>query len=825
MKFQLTFYYITAKEHQKFDGSISNLQELDALISDPMVEKNIAGCRAGDASCKGRLPAIVWQGLPMLTNAEKGQRLHKNMVNNRKFLVDLDHIEGTFKSVADGQEKQITPQLIWQQIKSFADFDEYKIQMAFITPSGKGLKLICEMNDLDDDILACQRRLVSHFNVEKYYDEVNVDYSRLAFVSTADDILYIKDELFFLSESNSKRLVESMDNFSSDRAEENVSKSKEARCKPGCSNRFELNEATLEEYRDIEFRGRKVRDIVDEWVVEKGTKAGWMNSNGVVHAGEVHSIHQGLLKDIRNLCGNEPLKMISVIPLWGHEIEEVFNQAKFICNRNTSDYIEKNFFLWLRDKGYLNEPGKAETEEDEEEGRLQYQNLLDTMPTLPPIIREFVNSAPPRFKIPTIGALLPIIGTLTSYACADYFDGERHTTSFQFVTYAPPGGGKSFCKKFLCLLEILQQRQELIEARERLYDTFTTTKSQNKDGVARPVLQKRILPAKFSEVQLYQQLYDNRGLHLFTFCPEIDTLLRQIRGNGLSDLLRMAYDNDESGQTFRSASTFKGMVRIYWNLIATGTPERIFAFFKQNTDGLNTRITMLPLFDTRFSKFEPWKPLKTKDWETIHKIVKQFDANTYEDPVEAFGEEELRTCESLEEFDKKFSWNFKVKERSDRDLSYLHPDLLKWLEAKRKEAVKAENDALYDFSKRSANKGFRAGIVANELWGNKRDKNTMKKVQNFCNWWTEVEQFGTLSVFGASYNEDNAEVRKELLRRSMQNVDIFEMLADTFTFSDVEVARTKTRKATPARNIIHLWIKEGFVKKIEKGKWQKIKKK
>lgn len=823
MNAQLQFHYITAKEHQRFDGCIKNLQELDALLSNPMVEKNIAGCRAGDKTCKGKLPAIVWQGVPMLTNADKGQRLHKNMVSNRKFLIDLDHIEGSFKSVFDGQDVPITPQFIWQQIHNFSDFEDYKIQLAFVTPSGKGLKLVCEMNDLDVDILECQKRLVSHFHVEKYFDEVNIDYSRLAFVSTADDILYIKEELFTLSEANTARLADSIKNFSPEQAE--ADEPKKPKEKSESNNRFELNEETLEQYRDVEFRGRKVREIVDEWVVEKGTKAGWMNSNGVVHAGEVHSIHQGLLKDIRNLCGNEPLKMISVIPLWGHELEEVFNQAKFVCNRNSSDYIEKNFFLWLRDKGYLNEPGKVEAEDGEEEGRLQYQDLLDSMPTLPPIIREFVNSAPPKFKIPTIGALLPIIGTLTSYACADYFDGERHTTSFQFVTYAPPGGGKSFCKKFLCLLEILQQRQELIEARERLYDTFTTTKSQNKDGVARPVLQKRILPAKFSEVQLYQQLYDNRGLHLFTFCPEIDTLLRQIRGNGLSDLLRMAYDNDESGQTFRSASTFKGMVRIYWNLIATGTPERIFAFFKQNTDGLNTRITMLPLFDTRFSKFERWKPLKTKDWETIHKIVRQFDANTYEDPVDIFGEEELRSCESLEDFDKKFSWNFKVKERMDRDLSYLHGDLLKWLEVKRKEAVKADNDALYDFSKRSANKGFRAGIVANELWGNKRDKLTMKKVQDFCNWWTEVEQFGTLSVFGAGYNEDQTEIRKELQRRSMQNADIFDMIPETFVYSDVEVARNKTHKATPARNIIHLWIKEGFVKKIEKGKWQKIKKK
>ena len=38
------------------------------------------------------------------------------------------------------------------------------------------------------------------------------------------------------------------------------------------------------------------------------------------------------------------------------------------------------------------------------------------------LFREFVSTAPEDFKFPMIIALLPVMGTLTSYLKADYYD-------------------------------------------------------------------------------------------------------------------------------------------------------------------------------------------------------------------------------------------------------------------------------------------------------------------------------------------------------------------------------------------------------------------
>lgn len=815
---KLAYYVVERKEHTYFSKGIISVDDFKALCSNPKVTELVCDYRNGDAQAKGKLPAVVWQGYPVLNYDQKGARLQHNLVGNYHYLIDLDHIE---PKEDDNSMFPTTPKVVWSFIKSFNDFDKWKIRLAFITPSGKGLKIVAE-KDGETSIKEAQEAFIEHFNMGKYFDEVNFDLSRLSFVPTIDDILYLDDKLFELSDENYDTMtngIVQMNEMTEDERKQ-LYQSKTNDTKPSKDeDRVEQPETKFGQNKDFEFRGWPAAHIVEKWTLERGSQLG-MVVGGVPYKGEVHSLHYNILSDIRNMCENNPYIMTDVIPHFGHPDEEIFAQAKKICSYRTTGKMPYNFWQWLKVNNFLEEPKPESDSDDEDPLASPYKDLIDRMPELPPIIKDWVAAAPYEFKIPTINALLEFLGTLTTYAKATYFDGEEHTSSFFSVIWAPPGGGKSFVKKFNYLHSQLRNREEIISQRERLYDAFVTKKSDNKDAPEKPALCKRFLQPKFSEVQLFTQCFENKGAHLHTYCPEIDTFGRGVKG--LSDLLRIAWDNDETGQQFRSSQTFKGTVALFWNVCLTGTPERVLAMFHDVLDGLVTRISITPIFNADFAEYKPWKKIPINKLRQHEKIVARFDSMTYEDPIDEYTPEELQSINDIEEFDKSIKWRFKVRPRISRDLSYLHKPLLKWLKAVRQDSLKSSDQALYTFSKRSANKGFRGGLVANELWDNPQTERGKQKVLDFCNWWTEVEHFCTMYVFGPKYNEKQGELNKTL--SSMTTVKwstIWDDLPIEFTMADVDAVKAKHKVFTNATAIISLWKSEKLLTKIEKKKWKK----
>lgn len=801
----LPIKYINRKENRTLDGQLTSVEELRHFCSKDVIRIKVKEYRGGKANAKGELPALIFQGYPLKADNVQGARLAQNMVSNRKYLIDLDHIESE-------EDRNVTPESVWKLIKSFSDFEKWNVQLAFITPSGKGLKIVCEMPDVDvATILDCQRSFVEHFCVERWYDEVNIDFSRLAFVPKEDDILYCSDDLFTLKPYNEQRLKNEMAKGEKD--------DEPVKSKKTPYSRATLDEEELKSYDEFEFRNHRLKDVVHEWTMYRGEQLGII-VNGKPFAGEVHSLHYNILRDIRNMCESNPVLMTAMMPAFGHELTEIFNQAKKVCSYNTNGRIPSNLWHWMKDKGYLGERNVNVEDDDDDEQDSPYEDLLSRMPELPPIIKDWVKAAPADFRIPTISALLEILGTLTTYAQAEYFDGMMHTSSFFTVIWAEAAGGKSFVKKFMYLLDKIRSREDIINARERLYDSLVNSRSDNKDKPEKPSLCKRILEPKFSEVQLFTQCFENKGMHLHTYCPEIDTLGRGIRG--LSDLLRIAWDNDATGQQYRSSQTFKGTVNLFWNLIVTGTPERVLHFFNDVTDGLVTRITITPIFASEFAPYRPWKKINDKVLQKHYEIMERFDEQTYVDPIEVATPEMLAGYKDIKAFDSNINWKFEVRPRITRDLSYLHAPLLKWTAQCIKRASYGPDNAYGTFTKRSANKGFRAALIANELWGNPTSEKMQQKIMDFCMWWSEVELFSTYYIFGTRYNKKRAEVKESMnYCKPMRYGTLWDELPDEFTIGDIIANSQRMHVLTTPRSIISAWKKEGLIEKTGKNQWRK----
>lgn len=138
---------------------------------------------------------------------------------------------------------------------------------------------------------------------------------------------------------------------------------------------------------------------------------------------------------------------------------------------------------------------------------------VTSMPTPPPVIRELISIAPEDFVIPTINALMPILGTLTSYVRAeDKANAKTLSTSFFSILYAPPSSGKSFVERYInLLLRDLFLRDEVNDARDAVFARFQQKKSANDRGEVVPQTSVRIMEAKNSEAEFLRNSVPTQG--------------------------------------------------------------------------------------------------------------------------------------------------------------------------------------------------------------------------------------------------------------------------------------------------------------------------
>ena len=141
----------------------------------------------GDASLKRKLPAFIFQATFDETESAKGKKgaWRKQAATRLTGLVvmDLDHIDNPLTLYQGWIEKGL-------------DFKALGIVLIYVSPSGKGLKIVFKARlawgNLIDNIHALARELGDDVVV----DESGRDASRMSFICKESDILYINKELF-----------------------------------------------------------------------------------------------------------------------------------------------------------------------------------------------------------------------------------------------------------------------------------------------------------------------------------------------------------------------------------------------------------------------------------------------------------------------------------------------------------------------------------------------------------------------------------------------------------------------------------------------------
>jgi len=738
----------------------------------------------GDKSGKEGLPGMMPMG-----NVGDLTRKKENCEPTGLVMIDIDPpcppVEGGKDHAGCAEIEKIHAE--WEADIS-RHFEEKKeelermgVRLVHITPSGWGLRLLvcCHAEGMEATIGHC----VEALELEKFghIDPACKDLSRLSYLVPADYILYT-NHLFddvpqvsidAMKVYKSTGTMEKHRNTQTDVAE--VMKSDE-------------------ENKDVEYNGHKVSDLVREYLDATG---------GDPEEGQRHTTYNNLVVQFRNLVNNDPKILHAVLPSFGNTVEETWAQCVGLCASNRTTRLEKNLYFFLKDRGYLLERATPEAPEEELE-----DEKLPPMPKLPPVFRQFVNAAPEDFKIPTIVALLPILGTLTSYLRADYFDDSEQSTEFISLVFAPPSSGKAFINRFLWLMGNITERDKLSNMREEIWASTDRRKSAQDKGEEQPRVSVRIVKPLISVPELLTKMRDNHGHHMFIFAEELDTFNKGNRttGGDKSDLWRVTWDNGTYGQYYKSTNTFKGEVRMYLNLLFTSTQDQIDRFFKNVEDGLVTRFSVCPVRNQQYAPYSPWKKIPAKDMLQIKNILTRLDAKAYKVPLKV----DWADLEALsnEDFVKMGLWQYEFQEPEKVNLNYMFKPLLDWLEEERVRAALTLNPARDVFRRRAAVKGFRLALMCHGLYQNV-GKKEQQVIIDFVKWFCAVDLENSLYQFGQRYNE----LQDKAVAKKVPRSKVFDKLPETFDKNEVRIKLQREGVRSSVKQVIYLWHQSGLIEK------------
>ena len=762
------------------------------ILEKDYVKSLIQSYREGNADSKRLLPAICYTG------KTKSTRRADAMVPTQLFIIDVDHIEN--------------PREAWEKIKQTL-IDAYDATwfgrnciLSHITPSGKGLRMV--MVNLGKPTLRENMDALNEmcdFSQYGQFDTAVKDFSRLSFVPMYEDVLYESTYLYLNLEPDFPVVLKN----------ENIQVQQPAQAPDPHPQTDFLNEVEVftdtekAEFDSLEYRGTPLRTIIDKYVEVYG-KPG---------KSEVHNYYNEMVKNFRNITSNNKRCLLYLLPRFGHTLEECESQIKSICRVNTLSRLPRDFYFFLKDNGFYKQELSPKNGALREFMLKDETNIQSECPYWPPVFRELISTAPKDFIEPAMNALLPILGTLTSYVEARYpYDDRIHTTSFFSVIYAPQGTGKGFVERWLDLLfEDLKLRDLIESERENIYMRTIQKKGANDKAPDIPHVSLRLIPPKNSEAEFLMKQKDNHGYHMFTYAAEMDSWAKGSRaaGGNKDDMIRIAWDNGEYGQQFRSANTFKGTVRLYWNVLITGTIAQVEKYFNNVENGLVSRCSFTAIENQEFVTPPKWKTITKKGMEVIKAFRKRCDSNTYETPCEV--DPEWMLCLNEEEFDKEVDWRFRFKEKRLVDCSWIMPTIDAFHKEQMAKATLDIDHARDVFRRRVGVRGFRLALLCTCLW-EKPNRYQLEKCKEFINWWMHRDLENILKLWGPKYNEI-VDVTPNLVQRS-----VFDNLGETFDTNDIYCVCMKQGIKTPIRRIVFDWKKLGYIEKISKDNYKKVKK-
>ena len=674
---------------------------------------------------KKELP--VW--LPLAAGFNNGTRKAEDAVPSGLFFLDID-------------EKGLTEQL-WQKVQDEHLIETFRI-VYFAESAGGGTHIWAWRTpglSIEEDI----QKLSSRLGVS--YDSHVTDLARCCFM-VSEQYVKLLDPVVFEEQPLSPKL----------------------------GDHRGLNEVVPNEYvSDIcsdplppnlggsDYKGIAYEKIVQSLLLKLGY-------GDAPVTGERNMALYTLSRYLRFICDFDEQKLFTILPHWGLSDHEVMSTIKSAVGSTRPAEMPSPMKEVLSMLGAV-----VEVESEEEESLTAPIN-----DELPAILQELADHAPEEFKEATLIAAMPMLGTLATGIRAKYRDGKLNSPSFIVDIEAPQATGKSFVDaEFELLMDPIIKQDEVEWQKEMAYSLA----KKNGEEVENPCAAIRIIEPNIGVSAFLERALYAKGKHLFTYAPEIETVLKNNKGGAWTeknDLFRLAYDNKPWGQHRISKDSFSGKIALFYNMVICGTPNKCRAFFNDVESGLVSRVTPVVLPDMVGAKMPQFKVWTKEEEEKVK-----------------------RQCLCL------------MDEEGEVDLPLINKAIEAWDEEKRQEYLQTLRYSLDVLRRRAALNGFRAGIIAYLLEGRKE---TERAIQ-FAVWYAERCLHYQLQLYGDKIDAlNNAKLSPQT---SKGNIRYFDALPKEFTKEDLVNFRLANNESPVVKTIIYRWGKEGLVVKIGTNLWKK----
>ena len=752
-------------------------EKWDELLDSPQVKNICAQIAALDETAadyadrkqalKKRLPIII----PHAQSFKNGKRVSADAVPSGLAMLDVDHVEdprawwkNTISSLG-AEGSSLSDDDVASSLRKLG------IYLVAITASGHGLRIIGERMSPSinpefysgiETIEAAQLRMATALNITEY-DAVTKDLARASYVVPRDYILWIyEDGLLYMPEKETPFIASGLYPGKA--------------LPPGASSRQTGGAASAEEGL-LSYRGIPYKSIVQQLMLSIGAADG-------AEIGERNTVYFSLAVYMRYICDFNADLLLQVLPDFGLSEQERRQAITSAIGRPRKSQIPM-----------IVQGAIAVCERDAEFATNQQSKITNQksteleLPQLPRLLRLICRRLPADFQPAMVIASLPILGTLATRIRFEYLDRQEQSLSFFACITAPAASGKSFIRKPLDLLLTPINEQDAIEReKEQAYKDKLRASKNSKNQPEDPHACPRNNGVAISIAKLLQLLTYAEGKHLIGIGEEMDTLVKSERAgvwSQKSDIYRLAFDNAEYGQAYMSDSSFNAHIKVYYNLLLTGTPNSMKRFFKDLENGLATRVCFAQLPDTSFTEIPVFAPYSEAEKTEIIRWARQLDA-----------EQGTITCPQVGAV------------------------IADWLERKRQQAMEADSHAMDTLRRRAAVIGFRAGMLCYLL----ENRKYTKTVGQFAEWVAEYVFRNQMELWGEQMEQELTSALDIQTERGGA-ASLLALLPNEFTATDLIKLRARkgqSVKASAVSMVLNRWRNNHRITKIDETTWKKI---
>ena len=750
-----------------------------------------------DAAVKRKLPAFIFQATFDETTSKAGKlgRWRKQSATCLTGLVvmDVDHVEN--------------PQEVYGEwLKVHGDLNKLGILLVYITPSGKGLKIVFKARMDWGNLIDNQHAMAKVLGVE--VDESCKDASRMSFICKESDILFIDKELFMYE---NKAYGEKYDQEYRDGHSQETKTKTNTDLADGTDNPSNPSNPCSENNNEenLRYHGIEYKEICEAWQTAQG---------GAPAPGDRHRTMLQLALDLRYICDNQPEMVDRVLRLCGFVQDvirergdkEVTDIAHTACERKLYKDIPKRMQGVLESVGIHASQPEA-TAKPVGAVEVPYEQFAERLEPL--LCAPYAEACKGVSRHNWLGAVMAsgaMYCTLMTRCWYKHFNGARQRMNPQVLIIGDPASGKSFAKdlddQIMCAM---RAQDEEVRAQETRYKQEqkkrgTSSKAQKQDALVEPEGMIRYLPTKtsnnifFRRLKRAKEVVDGEVLpmHLYMFDSELDSSISAQSGGawiGKHDLELKAFHNELSGVDYANGDSINDILPVYWNSVTTGTQISLYKKFTMRNinDGLCSRVA---IFQMEVARYQMVKK-KMVDWQA-NEALKQwgyrFESLHGELPLERLTDHVYDLCElSAQE----------AEAADDHVLDYL-----------RKRAVFY---ATWLTVPRIIGRQYEQFKKTGQLEINDDDLKFSTLIYDAVIYFQD-------HFFGQMLQDswDNAAREYVPRRKNSKNADAYRDLPETFTTQ--EVMLVLDIEENPAAKQCQRWLKHGFIERIKKGKYKKV---